>query len=277
MYLCKDKDNKPVHIPLGFLAGIIAIMRISCVIMISLIYVLINSSIRIFIEIPFLKGRRAISKYVVRGACMLGLFVTGISVKKIGAPAEKPGFVVSNHTSWLDILMLQLYQNPMYISKYEIKHWPVVNIMTWLVGTVFIERDRTKAREHNTVLEEYFKNKVTMIFFPEGGTFSFGMQPFKSSIFEVLFTSQHIDTLYVQPVALIYLPPAGVNQHIYKWGKNHDTNMLASLLLMAGQLKRAKGIIVYGEPLKTTDYPNRKALAKAAENVVRENIQRFSV
>jgi 1-acyl-sn-glycerol-3-phosphate acyltransferase len=51
-----------------------------------------------------------------------------------------PLLVVANHISWLDILVMLAVQPVRFVSKREIKTWPLIGWLATNVGTLYIER-----------------------------------------------------------------------------------------------------------------------------------------
>jgi 1-acyl-sn-glycerol-3-phosphate acyltransferase len=51
-----------------------------------------------------------------------------------------PLLVVANHISWLDILVMLAVQPVRFVSKHEIKTWPLIGWLATNVGTLYIER-----------------------------------------------------------------------------------------------------------------------------------------
>lgn len=51
-----------------------------------------------------------------------------------------PLLVVSNHISWLDILVMLAVQPVRFVSKAEIKSWPLIGWLATNAGTLYIER-----------------------------------------------------------------------------------------------------------------------------------------
>src|SRR5260370_15925545 len=52
------------------------------------------------------------------------------------------GLLVSNHLSYVDILVLLSLAPAVFVSKSEVKSWPVMGWLAQLGGTVFIDRLR---------------------------------------------------------------------------------------------------------------------------------------
>jgi 1-acyl-sn-glycerol-3-phosphate acyltransferase len=96
------------------------------------------------------------------------------------------GLLVSNHLSYVDILVLASLTPSMFVAKSEVKSWPVMGMLAQLGGTVFIDRKRrTHVGAVNVEIQAALNADALVIVFPEG-TSSDGktVLPFKSSLLE---------------------------------------------------------------------------------------------
>ena len=57
-----------------------------------------------------------------------------------GGEFPERGAVISNHLSYLDIVVFAALHPCVFVSKAEIRSWPVVGWMTTMSGTVYVER-----------------------------------------------------------------------------------------------------------------------------------------
>jgi len=79
--------------------------------------------------------------------------------------------VVSNHVSWLDIIVLNAIHPLCFISKLEVRGWPVIGWLSRRSGTIFIERAmRRDAAMINLHVSTLLKQGVCIGLFPEGTT-----------------------------------------------------------------------------------------------------------
>ena len=70
--------------------------------------------------------------------------VIGLKVQVIGQPSASPSVLyVSNHSSWLDILVLGSVLQAAFVAKAEVGQWPVAGTIARLGRTVFVSRKRT--------------------------------------------------------------------------------------------------------------------------------------
>ena len=96
------------------------------------------------------------------------------------------GLLVSNHLSYLDILIYSAAAPCVFVSKAEVAKWPYFGFAARQAGTIFI--DRTKRVSAQNVVQEIdrrFGEDVPVLFFPEG-TSSDGVRVmhFHSALFQ---------------------------------------------------------------------------------------------
>ncbi len=118
-------------------------------------------------------------------SCRMGLHRLKIDVTAQGVfPAR--GLLVSNHLSYLDILVYSSLSPCVFVSKKEVRRWPIFGPMARMAGTVFIDRSRlADARRVNTEMHNALVLGAVVILFPEG-TSSDGTSvlPFRPALFE---------------------------------------------------------------------------------------------
>jgi lyso-ornithine lipid O-acyltransferase len=103
------------------------------------------------------------------------------------------GLLISNHLSYLDILVLSTLTPAVFVAKREVKSWPLMGLLAQLAGTVFIDRQRrTHVGEVNDEIETALADGALVVIFPEG-TSSDGQTilPFKSSLLEPATQRKH--------------------------------------------------------------------------------------
>jgi 1-acyl-sn-glycerol-3-phosphate acyltransferase len=103
------------------------------------------------------------------------------------------GLLISNHLSYLDILLLSSLAPAIFVAKREVKSWPVMGLLAQLGGTLFIDRQRrTHVGAVNHEIESALNDGALVVIFPEG-TSSDGQTilPFKSSLLEPATQQKH--------------------------------------------------------------------------------------
>jgi 1-acyl-sn-glycerol-3-phosphate acyltransferase len=148
-------------------------------------------------------------------------FLLGMRVITTGpVPVTSPIFIVSNHCSYLDILVIGSLMPAVFISKDDVRSWPLLGLLTQLAGTVFVDRGSKSASVAS--MEEIrgrLRSGVNVVLFPEGTTNDGrGILDFKSTLFHV---PAETDTPLL-PVSLRYshinsLPVTEETKDIIAW------------------------------------------------------------
>jgi 1-acyl-sn-glycerol-3-phosphate acyltransferase len=173
-----------------------------------------------------------------------------------GTPPEPPFFLVSNHLSYLDIIVFAAQLDCVFIAKKEIEGWPVFGRICRSVGTIFVDRaERRDVTRVNELIERALGRRQGVILFPEGtSTKGELVLPFKSSLLEPAARA-------VRPVSyatLSYRAPADqtpAHLSVCWWGEMGFLSHLLGLL----RLREVHATIVFGP--ETIQEENRKLLA----------------
>jgi 1-acyl-sn-glycerol-3-phosphate acyltransferase len=117
-------------------------------------------------------------------------------------PKVGPMLLVSNHISWLDILVIHAAGHCRFVSKADIKHWPLLGTLTTAAGTLYIEREsRRDAMRVVHHMGEALNSGDVVAVFPEGTTGNgIDMLPFHANLLQAAIA---IDSP-VQPLALSF-------------------------------------------------------------------------
>jgi 1-acyl-sn-glycerol-3-phosphate acyltransferase len=202
---------------------------------------------------PAPRQRRLIEWWLRRATRILGL-----EVHTRGSFPEPPVFAVANHISWLDIPALASVTPVCFVSKVEIRHWPLFGWLVAKAGTLFIERGGKNAA--NQVAEQitwYLRRGQSVLVFPEGTTTGGrGVRRFHPRLFGAAL---HVDAP-VQPIALCYPHPQGVNPMVPLVG---GSPFLIHALRVLGE-RRIEVEVNFCTPL-TTKRANRRALAEQTQ------------
>lgn len=187
----------------------------------------------------------------------LSCFFLAIKLRVEGNPPEPPFFLVTNHLTYLDIVVLSATTKTTFVSKGEVEHWPVIGIMAKSLGIIFIDRTRKKdVKRVNKIISEQVNDRQGVTVFPEGMTTpGERVLPFRPSLLQHP-ASNELDVSY----AAIRYETSERDVPAYRsvswWGKTE----LHKHLFMMGQNRRIDATIKFGENrIKHTD---RKELAK---------------
>ena len=195
----------------------------------------------------------------LNGAACRVLRALGIHCIVHGRPPSQ-GLVVSNHLSYLDIVIISSVMPCFFVSKSEIERWPYFGEAARSGGTIFIDRkSRASTAEVAGQIGERLKLPIPVLLFPEG-TSSDGEQVlrFHSSLFEPAIVAG----ADVTAAAVRYGLEAGRQEHDLCWFD--DTAFLPHLWKTLG----AAGFsaeVTFGEPRR---YSDRRAAAEATHDEV---------
>jgi 1-acyl-sn-glycerol-3-phosphate acyltransferase len=103
-------------------------------------------------------------------SCARGLAAIDLQLFTTGdLPAR--GLIVSNHLSYLDILVFSAAVPCAFVSMAEVERWPIFGRYARWAGTAFVRRhDRADAARANVSVAESLNNGVPVVLFPEGTT-----------------------------------------------------------------------------------------------------------
>jgi 1-acyl-sn-glycerol-3-phosphate acyltransferase len=104
----------------------------------------------------------------------------------VAGEIPKKGLLFSNHLSYLDILAISAVTPAVFVSKADVRGWPLFGWFATIAGTVFVNRDkRTHVGEVNQEVETALAAGALVVIFPEG-TSSDGktILPFRTSLLE---------------------------------------------------------------------------------------------
>lgn len=135
----------------------------------------------------------------LHGVCARAMQRMGIAVEVHGRFPER-GAVISNHTGYLDIISFAAMAPCVFVSKAEIRSWPVLGWMTTMAGTIYVERGRggSAARAAGQI-EDAAVAGLPVVFFPEGTTTN-GQEllPFRSGVLhEAMLSGEPVTAAYV--------------------------------------------------------------------------------
>lgn len=107
----------------------------------------------------------------IHGWCRRIVAAMGIEFEVQGVmPAD--GAVVSNHLSYLDILLYSAARPFVMVAKNDVRRWPLLGWLTSLAGTVYVERGGGPGTYAavNAAMADAFRSGLPVLFFPEGTT-----------------------------------------------------------------------------------------------------------
>jgi 1-acyl-sn-glycerol-3-phosphate acyltransferase len=204
----------------------------------------------------------------------------GIRLNVDGEVAAEQGvLLISNHVSWIDITVLSAVAPVSFVAKQEVASWPFVSWLAKLQRSVFVDRNRRNevGDKANEILERLASGDHIVLF--AEGTSSDGnsVLPFKTALFAA---AKPMDgrrmgaNVSAQTLALTYpkiygLPLCRRGRHVIAWYGDMDLASHAWRLLGLGPIDAN---IRIGPPVPLDSFPDRKALARYAEDEVRKDV-----
>ncbi|KAB7623168.1 lysophospholipid acyltransferase family protein [Alkalilimnicola sp. S0819] len=111
----------------------------------------------------------------------------GVRVTLEGEPlGEGAALIVTNHVSWIDIPVQASVWPVGFLSKSEVRDWPIVGSAATGLGTLYIARGRSGAAADATrVMAERMRAGHRVLFYPEGTTSDGrGLLPLRPRLFQ---------------------------------------------------------------------------------------------
>ena len=193
----------------------------------------------------------------------------GMRLRVIGTPLNSHVLIVSNHVSWLDIMMIADASGAAFVSKDDVAGWPVIGWLARLNNTVFVARTERKAvRGQADELRAALIRDQPVALFPEGTT-SDGrtLLPFRASLFASV--SPAPPGVMVQPVAIDY----GAAAAEIAWIGDEPAGANAKRILSRPGTNEVT--LRFLEPIDPASFPHRKALAEAARSRIAQALGAF--
>jgi len=227
-----------------------------------------------FLAAPFgVRARHLVSRALGVFYCRAG----GITIAVHGTPdRRRPVLYVSNHLSYLDIVILGTVLSANFVSKAEVVDWPVIGWMSRLNDTIMIDRTVRGMRAQCAMLRTHLEAGHSLILFPEGTSGAGNhLLPFRSSLFDVAAASHEGEAVWVQPVSLAYTrlngcPVTRWQRPYFAW---YGDMPLASHIWRCLGLGRTGVDLVFHESVRLADFPTRKALTQYCERQVDRGVQ----
>jgi 1-acyl-sn-glycerol-3-phosphate acyltransferase len=198
-----------------------------------------------------------------------------IQVHVIGTPVRSRAVLfVSNHVSWVDILVIGSVAPIAFVAKREVASWPLVGITAKMQRTVFV--DRTRRHQTGGAVAEIIKrikSGTSVVLFAEG-TSSDGNRvlPFRSALLgAVEDAGGAVDSIVIQPMSVCY-----TRQHGIPMGRQHrplvawygDLDFMPHIRAFIEQ-GAVDALVTYGELVPADRSADRKTITRELEGSVR--------
>jgi len=164
-------------------------------------------------------------------------------IEKGRCEIKERAILVGNHVSFLDIPLILSRAPITFVSKKEVRRWPVIGAGAAALGCIFLDRSSFASRKNTLkqIGEEINQNNKIVCLFPEGTTSVEGV-PWKWGAFKVAAEFK----VPIQAFALCYIP---LNESAY--GK-HETLVENAWRVLS--FKKKKAIISWMPPTQITSF-----------------------
>ena len=221
-----------------------------------------------FIIVFFIKNYAYIIPYFYHKIC---LRIFGIKIKTFGKVSINfPILLISNHASYLDIIILGSLFKTSFIAKKEISKWPLLGILAKLQNTIFIDRRVSSLKNQENQIIKHLNEKKNLVIFPEG-TSSDGNRvlPFKSSLFNI-FEKNLNSKILVQTITIVYkkingIPMNRIDRKNITWHSNMD--LIPNIFNVLKKLSIEVEIIFNDEFLPSKEYDRKKIALHCWEKI----------
>jgi 1-acyl-sn-glycerol-3-phosphate acyltransferase len=197
--------------------------------------------VHLWVSILGLPNRWKIISRLNRNFTLLLRLILNIKVAVTGdeGQMERGGYVIiANHVSYVDGIVLGSIFPILFVSKREVRSWPIVGQWNLLCGSIFINRQRKE--EVGALVEEMtrkLKHEANILLFPEGtSTNGEKMLPFQTVPLAAPLRNRSI----IVPVTLTYKsindqPVSAANRDfIYWYGEMDFVSHFWNLLALGG-------------------------------------------
>jgi 1-acyl-sn-glycerol-3-phosphate acyltransferase len=219
------------------------------------------------IALPFLlvssKAARWWRGFIFRTWARAMARLLGMTITVKGPPPQPPFYLVSNHLSYVDVIVLAAHLDCVFVAKSDIASWPFFGLFSRSFNTIFIDREnRSDILRVNALIEKVMSDGWGVVVFPEGtSTKGESVIPFKPNLLEPAAKAGWP----VSYASLSYRTPPDetpAHQAICWWGEMSFAPHLFGLL----HLRRFEATLTFGaEKFQNTD---RKLLAGSLHDAV---------
>jgi 1-acyl-sn-glycerol-3-phosphate acyltransferase len=206
-------------------------------------------------ELPELRQRLSRDCFRLLRACL------PVQVQVHGELPKQAALWVSNHVSWVDIALLGALQPLSFLSKAEVRQWPLAGWLAVQAGTLFIQRGAGESAQIGQQITAQLQAGRALLLFPEGTT-SDGqsLRTFHGQLLSAVI--EH--PIALQPVALRYWRDGQLDTGAAFIGEDDLLSHLRRLL----SAPAAQVQIHLLPPLFAAAGENRKQLARRAQQCI---------
>ena len=201
-----------------------------------------------------------------------------IRLRVVGEPVRgRAVLFVSNHVSWVDIVVIGSIAPVAFVAKSEVRKWPLIGVTAEMQRTVFVDRGRRhQAADAIKAIVQRLKSGTSVVLFAEG-TSSDGNRvlPFRSALVGAIkHAAEHAGgaaDILIQPMSIAYtgqygLPMGRQNRPLVAWYGDLDFMPHIKAFIERGAVD---AVVSYGEPVAASGAADRKATTRTLESAVR--------
>lgn len=174
---------------------------------------------------------------------VLNHFNIDLTIKGPPTLHRESSIMLGNHISYLDIpVLIACCPDVVFVSKKEVKHWPLIGSAAVKMKTIFVDRKSTNSRAAAkiTIAHSLKEKNLNLIIFPSGTT-KIGSSPrWQKGIFEIAEENK----ILVHPFRIKYSP---LRQCAYI----DDDNLLTHMMNLF-KLKKINVVVEFHEPVYVT-------------------------
>ena len=190
------------------------------------------------------------------------LSLLGFRLRIDGEALAHPALLIANHVSWVDIFAINALSPSAFVSKADVRQWPVIGWLAAMNETVFLQRG---SRGHARIINEAIADRMAagrhVAVFPEGTTTDGAhVQHFHAALLQPAISAGQP----IQPLALRYRTPDGAFTRAAAY--DGDLSVLDSLKAIIATPCIEVHLSVL--PAFATTDANRRSIATAAHAAI---------
>lgn len=247
------------------------LLKWSGILLIVLVYLLVSGLLTV-LPLPS-RARRSVRIRTTASFSGLALMLFNVKVdtrhrERLSPGARRGRLVISNHVSYIDVLVLSALFPSVFITSVELKNTPLLGVLAVFGGSLFVDRRRPSGLKREVEeITRVLKQGFTVVLFPEGTTSNGDrVQPFKRSLFDAAVSAGVV----ILPLCIRYrsineepVSPENRDSLFYYGGAAfamHFPRFLA--------LRSVKTEVVPLEAINPQDHASRKEVAAAAQEAI---------
>jgi 1-acyl-sn-glycerol-3-phosphate acyltransferase len=203
-------------------------------------------------------------QFIFRSWARAMMALLAIKVDVRGVAPKPPFLLVSNHLSYVDVVVFAAHVDAVFVAKSEVARWPALGVMCRGMGTIFVDRaSRRDLARVNGLIERATGEGQGVVVFPEGtSTAGDAVLPFKPGLLEAAARGGRA----VSYASVSYRTPgdeAPAREAVCWWGEITFLPHLIGLF----RLSEVNATLIFGGEVRASD---RKILAERLRAAVRE-------